>query len=211
MAVLGGGNVAMDSARAARRLGAEVHVVYRRGKAEMPAREEEAEHAEEEGVILTAHAPVHDGGRGWPSLTECRRMELGEPDATGRRRPVEIPGSEFLMDIDASVCAIGNSPNPLIAMTTPGLEVGKRGNIVADDDSGRHVARQGVGRRRCGHRGGHRDQRHGSGPQGGPLDPRSPVRLSRAVAPPERGRALVSRDRCAREVSTQGERPLRCW
>jgi len=75
--------------------------------------------------------------RGWLSQIECRRMELGEPDASGRRRPVDIPGSEFVMDMDASVCAIGNSPNPLIPMTTPGLEVGKKGNIVADDDTGR--------------------------------------------------------------------------
>ena len=146
VAVFGGGNVAMDSARTALRLGADaVHIVYRRSKAELPARAEEAENAEEEGVIFDyLTLPVRlIGERGWLSQIECRRMELGEPDASGRRRPVEIPGSEFLMDIDASVCAIGNSPNPLIAMTTPGLEVGKRGNIVADDDSGR-TSRDGV-------------------------------------------------------------------
>ena len=146
VAVFGGGNVAMDSARTALRLGADaVHIVYRRSKAELPARAEEAENAEEEGVIFDyLTLPVRlIGEGGWLSQIECRRMELGEPDASGRRRPVEIPGSEFLMDIDASVCAIGNSPNPLIAMTTPGLEVGKRGNIVADDDSGR-TSRDGV-------------------------------------------------------------------
>jgi glutamate synthase (NADPH) small chain len=141
VAVFGGGNVAMDSARTALRLGAdEVHIVYRRSRAELPARAEEAENAEEEGVIfdyLTLPIRLIGDERGWLKTIECRRMELGEPDASGRRRPIEIAGSDFLMEMDASVCAIGNSPNPLIPRSTPGLEVGKRGNIVADEETGR--------------------------------------------------------------------------
>jgi glutamate synthase (NADPH/NADH) small chain len=141
VAVFGGGNVAMDSARTALRLGAdEVHIVYRRSRAELPARLEEVENAEEEGVIfdfLTLPVRLIGDNHGWLREIECRRMELGEPDESGRRRPVEVPGSEFLMQMDASVCAIGNSPNPLIPMTTPGLEVGRRGNIVADEATGR--------------------------------------------------------------------------
>jgi glutamate synthase (NADPH/NADH) small chain len=140
VAVFGGGNVAMDSARTALRLGAdEVHIVYRRSRAELPARLEEVENAEEEGVIfdfLTLPVQLIGDDAGRLASIECRRMELGEPDDSGRRRPVEVPGSEFIMEMDASVCAIGNSPNPLIPMTTPGLEVGRKGNIVVDDETG---------------------------------------------------------------------------
>jgi len=145
--VLGGGNVAMDSARTALRLGAdEVHIVYRRSRTELPARLEEVENAEEEGVIfdfLTLPVRFIGNDDGWVTEMECVRMELGEPDDSGRRRPVVVKGSEFRMKIDAAVCSIGNSPNPLIPMTTPGLEVGKKGNIVTDEATGR-TSRQGV-------------------------------------------------------------------
>ncbi|MBU0717242.1 MAG: FAD-dependent oxidoreductase, partial [Planctomycetes bacterium] len=141
VAVFGGGNVAMDSARTALRLGAdEVHIVYRRSRQELPARLEEVENAEEEGVIfdfLTLPIRLSGNDAGWLTELECLKMELGEPDSSGRRRPVPIEGSEFRMQIDAAVCSIGNSPNPLIPMSTPGLEVGKRGNIVADEETGR--------------------------------------------------------------------------
>jgi len=140
VAVFGGGNVAMDAARTALRLGAdEVHIVYRRSRSELPARLEEVENAEEEGVIfdyLTLPTRLIGNGQGWLTEIECLRMELGEPDESGRRRPVAVKGSEFLMPADAVVCAIGNSPNPLIPMTTPGLAIGKKGNIVADEASG---------------------------------------------------------------------------
>jgi glutamate synthase (NADPH/NADH) small chain len=131
----------MDSARTALRLGADqAHIVYRRSRNELPARLEEVENAEEEGVIfdfLTLPVRFIGDAGGWVTEMECLKMELGEPDDSGRRRPVPIPGSEFSMKIDAAVCAIGNSPNPLISMTTPGLEVGKNGNIVADEQTGR--------------------------------------------------------------------------
>jgi len=141
VAVFGGGNVAMDAARTALRLGAdEVHIVYRRGRSELPARLEEVENAEEEGVrfdFLTLPVRLIGNQEGWLTEIECLRMELGEPDESGRRRPVVVPGSEFRMPADAAVCAIGNSPNPLLPMTTPGLEVGKKGNIVADEATGK--------------------------------------------------------------------------
>ena len=139
--VTGGGNVAMDCARSALRLGAdEVHIVYRRSRQELPARLEEIENAEEEGVIfdfLTLPVKYVGDESGWIIGLECLKMELGEPDASGRRRPVPIEGSEFFLKCDASVCAIGNSPNPLIPQTTPELEVGKWGNIIADEETGR--------------------------------------------------------------------------
>ncbi len=147
VAVFGGGNVAMDSARTALRLGAdEVHVVYRRSREELPARLEEVENAEEEGIIfdyLTLPVRLIGDERGWLAEIECLRMELGEPDDSGRRRPIPVPGSEFRLPADASVCAIGNSPNPLVPMTTPGLTVGDRGTIVADEETGR-TSRDGV-------------------------------------------------------------------
>ncbi len=139
--VFGGGNVAMDSARTALRLGAdEVHIVYRRSREELPARAEEAENAEEEGVIfnyLTLPIRLIGDDQGRLREIECLKMELAEPDASGRRRPVPIDGSEFHMKADAAIIAIGNSPNPLIPMTTPGLDVGRRGNIEADEATGK--------------------------------------------------------------------------
>jgi len=140
VAVLGGGNVAMDCARTALRLGAESRIIYRRSRQELPARLEEIENAEEEGVIfdfLTLPIRYIGDENGWVKEIECLKMELGEPDASGRRRPIPIEGSETIMPMDAVVCAIGNSPNPLIAATTPGLEVGKKGNIVADEQTGK--------------------------------------------------------------------------
>jgi len=135
-AVIGGGNVAMDSVRTAKRLGAErAVIVYRRSRAEMPARIEEIHHAEEEGIEFQfLSTPVRCLGdeRGRLRAIECLRMELGEPDASGRRRPVPVPGSEYTMEVDLVVCAIGQSPNPLIPRTTPGLKLGKWGNIEVD-------------------------------------------------------------------------------
>jgi glutamate synthase (NADPH/NADH) small chain len=138
--VTGGGNVAMDCARTALRLGAdEVHIVYRRSRDELPARLEEVENAEEEGVIfdfLTLPTKYVGDSRGWLKGFECLKMELGPPDDSGRRRPVPIEGSEFFMECDASVVSIGNSPNPLIARTTPELKIGRKGNIEADEETG---------------------------------------------------------------------------
>lgn len=140
VAVIGGGNVAMDCARTALRLGAEVRIVYRRWREELPAREEEIENAEEEGVIfdfLTLPVRYLGDSQGWVREMECLKMKLGEPDASGRRRPIPIEGSEYRLPVDAVICAIGNSPNPLIAATTPGLEVGKNGNLVVDEATGK--------------------------------------------------------------------------
>ncbi|MBQ8691244.1 MAG: NADPH-dependent glutamate synthase [Phascolarctobacterium sp.] len=136
-AIVGAGNVAMDAARTAKRLGAEhVYIVYRRGEDEMPARKEEIHHAKEEGIELRLlNNPVRILGddKGWVNGLECVKMELGEPDASGRRSPVEVKGSEYVLDVDMVVMAIGQGPNPLIKQTTPELEVNKRGNIVANE------------------------------------------------------------------------------
>ena len=139
VAVVGGGNVAMDAARTALRLGAEVHIVYRRSEAELPARAEEVHHAKEEGIIfdlLTNPREILVDENGFVKGMTCVRMELGEPDASGRRRPVEIPGSEFDIDVDTVIMALGTSPNPLIASTTYGLDTNKRKCIIADETTG---------------------------------------------------------------------------
>ncbi|MDP4282124.1 MAG: NADPH-dependent glutamate synthase [Bacteroidota bacterium] len=146
VAVVGGGNVAIDSARAALRLGAEVTIVYRRSENELPARKEEVNHAKEEGIqfrFLTNPVAVIGNEKGWVKSLKCIQMKLGEPDASGRRRPVEIPGSEFLMDEDTVIMALGTSPNPLISSTTPGLEVNKHGCINTLEDNGL-TSREGV-------------------------------------------------------------------
>ena len=139
VAVVGGGNVAMDAARTALRLGAETHIVYRRSEEELPARVEEVHHAKEEGIIfdlLTNPTEILEDEKGWVRGMKCVKMELGEPDASGRRRPVEIPGSEFVMDVDAVIMSLGTSPNPLISSTTKGLDTNKWKCIVADEANG---------------------------------------------------------------------------
>jgi len=143
VAVVGGGNVAMDSARCALRLGAEeVYIVYRRSEVEMPARREEVENAKEEGIqfkLLTNPKRFLGDEQNWVVGMECYEMELGEPDEGGRRRPVVKPGSEFIIDVDEVIVALGTTPNPLIASTTPGLETTKRGTVVADEATGKTV------------------------------------------------------------------------
>ncbi|MCL2027755.1 MAG: bifunctional dihydroorotate dehydrogenase B NAD binding subunit/NADPH-dependent glutamate synthase [Bacteroidales bacterium] len=146
LVVVGGGNVAMDAARVAKRMGAETHIVYRRTEAEMPARVEELHHAREEGVIfnvLTNPVEILGDENGWVKGLKCIRMELGEPDQSGRRSPIEIPNSEFVIDADAVVMSLGTSPNPLIASTTKGLDINKWQCIVADETTGQ-TSRQGV-------------------------------------------------------------------
>ena len=147
VAVVGGGNVAMDAARCAKRLGAEnVYIVYRRGMAELPARKEEVEHAEEEGIIfktLCNPVEIHANDEGFVKSITCIEMELGEPDASGRRRPIEKKGSEFELDVDTVIMSLGTSPNPLIRSTTPGLETNKHGCIVTEGDDGK-TSREGV-------------------------------------------------------------------
>ena len=140
VAVVGGGNVAMDAARTALRLGAEVHIVYRRSEAELPARAEEVHHAKEEGVIfdlLTNPTEILVNEEDAVAGMKCVRMELGEPDASGRRRPVVIPGSEFVLDVDTVIMSLGTSPNPLISSTTIGLDTNKRKCIIADEETGK--------------------------------------------------------------------------
>jgi glutamate synthase (NADPH/NADH) small chain len=141
VAVIGGGNVAMDSARTALRLGAEeVHLIYRRSRAEMPARAAEVHHAEEEGIqfnLLTNPTRIIGNDKGWVIGIECQRQELGEPDASGRRRPVPIKGSEYVIPVDVVVVAIGNRPNPIVPQSTPDMQTNKWGLIVADEKTGR--------------------------------------------------------------------------
>ena len=146
VAVVGGGNVAMDAARCAKRLGAEhVYIVYRRGEAEMPARLEELHHAKEEGIELCTlcnPTKILDDGNGRVGAMECVRMELGEPDASGRRRPIAIEGSEFELTVDTVIMALGTSPNPLIRSTTPGLETNKKGCLIVNEEN--MTTREGV-------------------------------------------------------------------
>ncbi len=146
VAVVGGGNVAMDAARCARRLGAEVTIVYRRTEAELPARREEVEHAMEEGIVfrfLTNPLSIAGNEQGWVSVMRCQEMTLGEPDASGRRRPVAVEGSEFDLDVDCVIMALGTSPNPLIKATTEGLETQRWGGIVVEEETGR-TSRDGI-------------------------------------------------------------------
>lgn len=146
VAVVGGGNVAMDAARTALRLGATTYIVYRRSEAELPARVEEVHHAKEEGIIfhlLTNPTEILEDEKGWVKGMKCVRMELGEPDASGRRRPVVIPNSEFTLDVDTVIMALGTSPNPLISSTTEGLEINKWKCIVAEETNGQ-TSKEGV-------------------------------------------------------------------
>lgn len=146
VAVVGGGNVAMDAARTALRLGGEVHIVYRRSEAELPARVEEVHHAKEEGIqfdLLCNPVEILSDDNGWVNGIKCIRMELGEPDESGRRRPVEVPGSEFVIEVDTVIMSLGTSPNPLISSTTEGLDINKRKCIIAEEENGQ-TTKEGV-------------------------------------------------------------------
>lgn len=140
VAVVGGGNVAMDAARCARRLGAEVKIVYRRSESELPARREEVEHAKEEGIefcLLTTPLSIKGDDKFNVCAMNCQKMELGEPDASGRRRPIPVDGSEYDIDVDCVIMALGTSPNPLIKSTTKGLEVNRKGGIIVEEATGK--------------------------------------------------------------------------
>ena len=146
VAVVGGGNVAMDAARCARRLGAEVKIVYRRSESELPARREEVEHAKEEGIefcLLTSPLSIKGDENGNVCAMNCQKMELGEPDASGRRRPIAVEGSEYDIDVDCVIMALGTSPNPLIKSTTKGLDVNRKGGIIVEEATGK-TSRDGV-------------------------------------------------------------------
>lgn len=146
VAVVGGGNVAMDAARCARRLGAEVKIVYRRSESELPARREEVEHAKEEGIefcLLTSPLSIKGDENGDVCAMNCQKMELGEPDASGRRRPIPAEGSEYDIDVDCVIMALGTSPNPLIKSTTKGLDVNRKGGIIVEEATGK-TSRDGV-------------------------------------------------------------------
>ena len=146
VAVVGGGNVAMDAARCARTLGAEVKIVYRRSESELPARREEVEHAKEEGIefcLLTSPLSIKGDENGNVCAMNCQKMELGEPDASGRRRPIPVEGSEYDIDVDCVIMALGTSPNPLIKSTTKGLDVNRKGGIIVEEATGK-TSRDGV-------------------------------------------------------------------
>ena len=164
-ATVGQGNVAMDAARCAKRLGAEnVYIVYRRGMAELPARKEEVEHAEEEGIVfktLTNPTEVLGDENGWVKGMTCVEMELGEPDASGRRRPIVKEGSEFELEVDTMIMALGTSPNPLIRSTTPGLDADKHGCLITNGPDGLTEPPDGLRRRRCRYRCCHGHSGHG--------------------------------------------------
>ena len=190
VAVIGGGNVAMDSARTALRLGAEVHLIYRRSREEMPARNEEIHHAEEEGIIfnlLTNPTQIIGDDEGWVEEIEVVDMELGEPDASGRRRPVTVDGSERRIPVDVVIVSVGTKANPLLTKSTSGLDLNKWGNIVADENTLADQQGRRLRRRRHRHRRGHRHPGHGRRQDRRALD--RPLSAGPAAADPGRGRS----------------------